>query len=310
MKIVVNYYYTLYYFATFTLIGIVACTNSNSNSHLSKPNHINLIQSVNELDTPKFSNIKDIILYINLERKKLNTEKEKYKADKNAHALSYTIANKELELQDEIAVLTYNFLLMAPKNKENFEGLKYLTTLNRKITATQAFTLLQMYPESIQKSPDGIFLKKKFEERSLKESQKTYHTSILELVLYDTANHATTLANIESEYILLDFWSSWCAPCRIYNKELISKKGKIEQNANIKIVAISLDTDKKKWKKAVIDDNLTVLTVSDFQEFNSPLSKQFQITSIPQNALINKKGDIIARNLWGDSLLHFIKTLH
>ena len=108
--------------------------------------------------------------------------------------------------------------------------------------------------------------------------------------------------------ILLDFWASWCAPCRYENRILVREKEKIIGDADIEIVAVSLDTDKGKWIKAAKDDNLNYLTICDFMALESPLSRGLKIQTVPYNLVIDKQGNILAHNLWGNEFKEFLKT--
>ena len=112
-----------------------------------------------------------------------------------------------------------------------------------------------------------------------------------------------TLSDFKGKYVLLDFWASWCGPCRHENPNVVkafnSYKGK-----NFTILSVSLDQPgkKDKWMKAIHDDHLTWNHVSDLKFWNNDAAKLYGIQAIPQNLLLDPDGKIIAKNLFGDDL--------
>jgi thiol-disulfide isomerase/thioredoxin len=102
---------------------------------------------------------------------------------------------------------------------------------------------------------------------------------------------------------LLDFWASWCGPCRNENPNVVSAYKKYKDK-NFTILGVSLDrpTDKAAWLKAIKDDGLTWNQVSDLKFWNNDVASLYRISSIPQNFLIDPTGKIIAKNLRGVDL--------
>lgn len=109
------------------------------------------------------------------------------------------------------------------------------------------------------------------------------------------------LANYRGKYVLVDFWASWCGPCRAENP-FVTKAYQTYKSRNFAIVSVSLDEDRAKWLKAIEEDLLPWTQVSDLQSFESEVARRYSIHAIPQNFLIDPSGKIVAANLRGDAL--------
>jgi len=112
-----------------------------------------------------------------------------------------------------------------------------------------------------------------------------------------------SLADYRGKYVLVDFWASWCGPCRQENPAVI-KAYNAYKGRNFDIVSVSLDKEdgRANWLKAIADDHLTWTQVSDLRGFDNEVAKRYGVQSIPQNFLIDPSGKIVATNLRGDEL--------
>jgi TPR repeat protein/peroxiredoxin len=110
------------------------------------------------------------------------------------------------------------------------------------------------------------------------------------------------LSSLRGNYVLIDFWASWCGPCREENPNIVRAYSQYKDKG-LKVLSVSLDNDKDRWRNAIAKDNLTWHHVSDLQGWNSPVAKLYNVLAIPQNFLIDKDGRLIAIDLHGETLL-------
>jgi len=114
------------------------------------------------------------------------------------------------------------------------------------------------------------------------------------------------LSDYRGRYVMVDFWASWCGPCRQENPNVV-KQYAIYHPLGFNILGVSLDVDKGAWQQAVDHDKLTWAHASDLKTWEGPTEKLYHILSIPSNFIINPDGVIIAKNITGADLEEFLK---
>ena len=117
----------------------------------------------------------------------------------------------------------------------------------------------------------------------------------------DANGKPVSLAAFKGKYVLLDFWASWCRPCRVENPNVVKAYNEFKDK-NFTVFGVSLDENKDAWLQAIQKDGLTWTHASDLQSWNNAAAALYEVQSIPANFLIDPQGNIIAQDLRGDEL--------
>ncbi|CAN5748864.1 TlpA disulfide reductase family protein [soil metagenome] len=252
-------------------------------------------------NSPANSSLKKFISGIQLQRNVME--------QKNAALVEYP---NQVETDSVFNVMKKDFSSL--ENEYKNYVVKYLDTTSNPIVAL--FTLgytRNIEPELLEKTIAD--LPKRFPENQsittiitqynqiIAQSKATPHEGGMapDLNMPDTSGRPFSLSMLRGKYVLVDFWASWCGPCRGENPNVV-KAYNTYKDKNFTVLGVSLDQQKADWVKAIADDNLTWYHISDLKYWSSAAVGLYGFEGIPYNVLVNPEGKIIATNLRGSSL--------
>jgi peroxiredoxin len=174
------------------------------------------------------------------------------------------------------------------------------------INADEAEPVFLSLSEKLRSGPAGKEMAEKIEI-----AKKTgVGRMAMDFTQNDTLGNPVSLSSFKGKYVLIDFWASWCGPCRQENPNVVKAFNNYKEKG-FTVLGVSLDQPnaKDKWMKAIHDDNLTWTQVSDLKFWGNAVAVQYGIQAIPQNFLIDPQGKIIGKNLRGEALNKKLETL-
>jgi len=189
-----------------------------------------------------------------------------------------------------------SYIRQHPDDELSLYAMRMYNYINRE-NPLEVKSLLSTLGKDLQATEEMMEIKKDAEENE----KFLIGTKAPEFTQADTNGVAITLTSLQGKYVLIDFWASWCKPCRAQNPSLLRLYQKYKDKG-FTILGISLDSKKDAWLKAIHNDKLEWQQVSDLNLWNNAVAKQYKITSVPQNYLLDTRGVIIGKNLNEDEL--------
>ncbi|TDS16222.1 TlpA family protein disulfide reductase [Sphingobacterium paludis] len=209
------------------------------------------------------------------------------------------------EFKSKLSLYTQQALAFANEHK-NLAGFYAISTLDPEVAEAE---IVAYADEIADKFPDNRYVTQ-FKEETKKLKRLAVGQPAPEITSFTPTNKVVKLSDFNGQYVLVDFWASWCAPCRQENPNIVHQYHAFKDKG-FTILGVSLDNNPGSWMRAIQEDKLAWTQVSDLQAWKSPLVTDYRIKSIPTSYLLNPKGEIIAKNLRGKELQHFLqKTLN
>jgi thiol-disulfide isomerase/thioredoxin len=178
-----------------------------------------------------------------------------------------------------------------------------------KLDMTNDFDIIDKTDAATFKAyPENMFVKQRHQQVNV-ERKTAIGALAPDIALMDPEGNIRKLSSLKGKIVLIDFWASWCGPCRKENPNVVAVYQKYHDKG-FEIFSVSLDKDRESWLKAIAKDNLLWPDhVSDLKYWKSEGAAAYGVTSIPYTVLIDKKGKIVAKKLRGEELENKIKEL-
>lgn len=209
------------------------------------------------------------------------------------------------DYQNTIAIIqgkTDKFLTKYPSSPVSPFVALVMTQLNTDVKITEK--RFQSLAPEVQTSYYGKLLTKSIAEAKI----GTVGSDAIDFVQNDTSGKPVSFSSFRGKYVLLDFWASWCKPCRLENPNVVRAYNEYKDK-NFTVLGVSLDRAREPWLKAISDDGLIWTQVSDLKFWSNEAAVKYKIEVIPTNFLVDPNGKIIGRDLRGEELQKMLKTL-
>jgi peroxiredoxin len=272
-----------------------------------------LSQNVRDLTEEEIRKDKDYIALqsqIKPVEEKINAIQKEYEqapaVKKNDPVFQKAIEKRYNDAVSEVKSLLQTFVTRHPNSFISLLVLNELINSNTGVDISALAGLYKNLSEPVKKTNLGGHLGNQIQ----KASRTAIGAVALDFTQNDPNGKPIKLSDFRGKYVLIDFWASWCGPCRQENPNIVKAYAQFK-NKNFEILGVSLDNPNAKtaWLNAIEKDKLTWPQVSDLQGWKNQVALLYGVESIPQNYLIDPKGVIIAKNLRGEELIRSLSNL-
>lgn len=187
---------------------------------------------------------------------------------------------------------------------DSYESLTRLYRSKERLGRDRTTKVFSLLAENLKSTDEGKAIKEFIEKNINPEVGDKY----IDFEQPNIDGEMVKLSDAKGKYTLIEFWASWCGPCRSLNPELVEQY-KLYKDKGFEILGVSLDKDEERWKKAIEKDELIWENVSDLKGDNNEAAMIYGVRDIPDNFLIDEDGIIIARFIRGDKLKKQLKEL-
>ena len=262
-----------------------------------------------------FDNKKNNELYVNFQNQFSNYENQLFNriipkmksAEENNDSVKLKTYKDEMQLlaKDQRTKI-FNFAEENPNFAGTAISISEVLLPKKYLKLDEFVKVYDLYSTRIKDSFYGLKLKDYIEDQ-ISPPMKV-GAQVIDFTMEDIEEKPISISDFRNKYVLIDFWASWCAPCRAENPNLKRAYDKYKTKG-FEIVGISLDTDKEAWKIAIEKDELNWINLSDFKGWESELALKYKIKSVPSNMLLDKTGRIIAVEIRGAELQNKLELI-